>query len=217
MHQRRIASHSGFTLIELMIALSIVTVMLGVVGVFQWRSQESYEQTSAQAHAQNVCRIAATRALDELTGVAISRFVPDPTSALGTENLAFQRPTGVDDFGALTWSDQSRLELAMDTNEIENGLDDDGDRLIDERRLVLTRGVDTAAPQSVTLAHGVAEWFPGELGNAVDDNGNGIVDEHGFSVRRLGDLLFVRLSIEVPHSDGQIARWTIETATRLRN
>ena len=217
MQQRRNTSHSGFTLIELMVVLSIVTLMLSVVGMFQWRSQESYEQTSAQAHAQNACRIAATRALEELTGAAISRFVPDPTSALGTDNLTFQRPTGVDGFGAVTWSDQSRLALAMDTNEIDNGLDDDGDRLIDERRLVLTRGVNTATPQAVTLAHGVAEWFPGEVNNVVDDNGNGIVDEHGFSMRRIGDLLVLRLSIEVPHSDGQIARWTVETASRLRN
>jgi hypothetical protein len=83
---------------------------------------------------------------------------------------------------------------------------------------VLTRGVDTATPQAVTIAHGVPEWFPGEIGgNAADDNGNLLVDERGFSVRRVGDLLFVRLAVEVAHSDGQIARWTVETAAKLHN
>ncbi len=217
MQQRRTTAQSGFTLIEMMVSLTIGALILSLVGMIQWRSQESYEQTSAQARAQNLCRIAVTRVLDELGEVAISRFAPDPTSAFGTGSLAYQRPTGVDGLGALTWSDQSRLDLVMDTNELANGIDDDGDGLVDERQLVFTRGSDTATPHSVTLAHGVAEWFPGEVGNAVDDNGNGLVDERGFSLRRVGDLLFVRLSTEVPHSQGQIARWTIETAVRLRN
>ena len=217
MRTRNTTQRSGFTVLEVAISTTIMAFVAIALGMIQLRSQNSFRHTSAQSQAENTCRRAAARALAEMTGLAISRLVPDPTSSLGTDTLVFQRPASVSAVGAVTWSNQMRVSLVMDTGEVDNGLDDDGDRLVDERRLVLTRGVDTANPRAVTLCHGVAEWFPGETGNGADDNANGLVDERGFSVRRMGDLLMLRLAVEVPHSDGEIASWTVDTAVRLHN
>ena len=222
MRTHRTRARSGFTLVEVMITVTIMGLLLGAVGMFQLRSQDSFKQTSAQARAESLGRQAIARMMEELTGVSSSLFVQDPTSSLGSDTLVFQRPTNassaVSNVGTVTWSTQTRLSLVMDDGELDNGVDDDSDGLIDERKLVLTRDVNTASPMSVTLCHGVPEWFPGEAGgNAVDDNGNGIVDEKGFNVRRVGDLLYVRLAEQVPYSDGRVATCTVDTALVLHN
>src|SRR5262249_41383601 len=98
-----------------------------------------------------------------------------------------------------------------------NGVDDDGDGLVDERNLVMTRNVGTANEVSIVLCHDVARWYPGEISNVADDNGNGVVDESGFNVQRTGDLLTIRLCIEQPTAGGQKISATAETGVVLRN
>jgi hypothetical protein len=66
------------------------------------------------------------------------------------------------------------------------------------------------------LCHGVRELLEGEVADGDDDNGNGVSDEAGFNVHRVGDVLFVRLSVEESLENGTIVR-TLETSVRLRN
>jgi prepilin-type N-terminal cleavage/methylation domain-containing protein len=211
-------SRSGFTLMEVMIVITILGGLLGAVAMFQLRSEDSFQATSAQARADSLARQSMARIMEAVSGSSNAVFVPDPTSSLGTDTLTFQQPTAVSNAGVVTWSNQMRFALALDTGEVDNGLDDNGNGLIDERRLVLTLDVNTLTPKSVTLCHGVAEWYPGETGgNAIDDNGNGVVDERGFSVRRVGDLLNVRLAVQVGYSKGRVATATTDTALVLHN
>lgn len=217
MQRRNSCERSGFSLVELMIALSIALAIFGLLSAFQLRTQDSYRQTSAQSRVDSAARNATTRILDELSGIARALLVPDPSSALGSDTLTFQRPSAVSNTGAVTWSTQTRLALLMDDRETDNGVDDDGDGLVDERRLVLTREANTANPEPVTLCHGVPELYPGETENGVDDNGNGVVDERGFSVRRIGDLLCVRLAVQLVMSNGGTVTATVDTAVILHN
>ncbi|MBL8862462.1 MAG: prepilin-type N-terminal cleavage/methylation domain-containing protein [Planctomycetes bacterium] len=213
----RARSRAGFTLVELTVSAAILTLVLGSVGLFQLRSQEHTGSMLVNERAETQARRALTRIVDELRGVSAAFLVPDPTSVLGTSTLTYQRPADVTNTGVVVWGPPSRLALELEPGELDNGLDDDGDGLVDERRLVLTLGLGTAAERSVVICTGIAEFAEGEAGNGADDNGNGLVDEPGFSVRRVGDLLTIRLTVLVPLDGGGVLTRSTETSLVLRN
>lgn len=210
-------ARAGFTLIELVLAACIFGMLLGGVTYFQSKASSHGREISARSRAETQARRAVERVLDELCGISSALLVPDPTGPLGSDQLTFQKPATVSNAGVVAWSTPNRLALALDDGETDNGLDDDGDGLVDERRLVLTRAFGAANQANVTLCHGIAAWYPDELGNGVDDNANGAVDERGFNVQRIGDLLHVRVCVQVAAGTGEVAEWTVDTAVRLRN
>jgi hypothetical protein len=199
------------------LAACIFGLLLGGVTYFQSKASSHGREISARSRAETQARRAVERVLDELCGISSALLVPDPVGALGSATIAFQKPASVSNAGVVAWSAQNRLALVLDDGETDNGLDDDGDGLTDERRLVLTRAVGAPNEVTVTLCHGIAAWYPGELGNGVDDNLNGATDERGFNIQRIGDLLHVRVCVQVPAGPGEIADWTVDTAMRLRN
>lgn len=211
----RPVARRGFTLVELAVSLTILASILTALGWFQITSQSSYRQTAARAEAESKARHASVRVMAELTGVGTNTLIPDPTSNFGTSTLVFQKPTAVSNVGVVTWGTPSRLELQND--EADDGVDNDGDGLIDERRLVLVRGVGTAAEKTIVICHGVPEMAPGEFDNNIDDDLDGLVDEAGFNVRRTSDLLRISLTVERALSDGTSIESTMNTALVLRN
>jgi prepilin-type N-terminal cleavage/methylation domain-containing protein len=212
--QRRSA---GFTLIEMMVSSVILSILLGAVVMFQMQSNELTRDSAARAQVETEARRVIDQIATELTGVGHSLLVPDPLGTLGTDTITFQKPLAVSATGVVTWSTRTRIGLVIDAGEVQNGVDDDGDGLIDERNLVMTRNVGTANEIATILCHDVSRWYPGETGNVADDNGNGVVDESGFNVQRTGDLLSIRLSIEQPTAGGQTIVATAETGVVLRN
>jgi len=214
---QRAPARAGFTLLELVLAACIFGLLLGGVTYFQSKASSHSREISARSRAETQARRAVERVLDELSGISSALLVPDPIGALGSDQLTFQKPATVSNAGVVAWSTPDRLALALDDGETDNGLDDDGDGLVDERKLVLTRAAGAANQQVVTLCHGIAAWYPGETGNGVDDNANGATDERGFNVQRIGDLLHVRVCVQVAAGAGEVADWTVDTAMRLRN
>ncbi len=219
MSLRRIGRRSrrgAFTIFELLISVAMLAVIFGAVGLFQSRSHDQTQAGLARETAESHARRALDRAAEELRGVGMSLLNPDPTSALGTSTLTYQRPTGVVS-GAIVWGTPSRLRLELEPGETNDGSDEDLDGLVDERRLVLVRNVGTLAEQEVVICTGVAELAAGELANGADDNADGLVDEPGFSIRRVGDLLTVQLTVEANAGSGQTVSSRIATNIALRN
>jgi prepilin-type N-terminal cleavage/methylation domain-containing protein len=208
---------AGFSLVEMLIGIVVTSVLLCAVAVVQRRSTSASKVMQARALAESAARRALDRVAAELTGVEQSFNQPDPTGSFATSAMTYRHPIGVSNAGVVLWSTPSRLELQLDPRETNNGLDDDGDGLVDERRLVLIRGFGTAGAQTVVLCNGIPELMEGELPNAVDDNGDGVIDESGFNIHRLGDLLTVRLCVQQPYAGNQIAVSTLETSIVLHN
>ncbi len=208
---------AAFTLLELVISVAMMGVVLGSVSLFQVRSQEHTDSMLVSERVETQARRTLIRIADELRGVGTGLLVPDPTSSLGTSNLLFQRPTDVTNAGVVVWGAPSRLQLELEPSETNDGVDQDGDALVDERRLVLTRDIGTIDQKSIVLCTGIAELANGEVGNGSDDNGNGLVDEPGFSIRRVGDLLTIRLTVLAPSGGGASVSTSTETSVVLRN
>ena len=207
----------GFTLLELVISVGVLGLVLTALGLLQSRSTAESKSLQARGTAETNARRALDRVAGELTGVGRSLIFPDPTTSFGTSALTYQRPTGVSNAGIVTWSTASRIELQLDPREVDNGIDDDRDGLVDERRLLYTREFGTANARSVVLCTNLPELVPGETVNGLDDNGNTLVDEAGLNIRRIGDLLNLRITVQQPFDGDQIATVTLETSVVLHN
>lgn len=208
---------SAFTLVELVVSVSIMGLLVGSMGVFQARSREHTDSILVRERVETQARRALTRVVDELRGVGFSLLVPDPTSSLGASTLTFQKPVDVTAGGAVVWGSASRLELELEPGETDDGSDEDGDGLVDERRLVLTRGIGTAGERSIVLCTDIPELAEDEAPNGADDDGDGLVDEPGFSIRRVGDLLTIRLTVLAPMAGRDPVASSLETSVVLRN
>jgi hypothetical protein len=137
----------------------------------------------------------------ELSSAGAGTLSPNRGLALGSDHLTFQVVSGYAG-GAVQWSAPAAFALKLEPGELDNGKDDDGDGLVDERDLTYTQG-----GQETIWAHGVCELLEGEKANGKDDNGNGLKDEAGLS-SPAGGTLILRLSLEARDlREGRCARW----------
>jgi len=134
---------------------------------------------------------------------------------LGTSTLDFQACVGtagkVPLFGPV-----QRLALELEPSELDNGLDDDADGLVDEGLVTWTTDLGGPSPRRAVLATGVGELLEGELANGADDNGNGLTDEPGLVFDADGERLILRLTLQRTN-DGRVSVRTSETSILLRN
>jgi hypothetical protein len=215
-HVRGHGSRAGFSLLEVLLSLGLLGSLLGSVAMIQKRCQSASSAATLQTTANLKASRLADRVVRELSTMGATGAIPDPTSSLGTDGIMFQQALGVN-AGAVQWDVPMRFALQLADGELDDGLDNDSDGLVDERALVMTRNVGAGTERTSVLCSELTELFPGETSNALDDNGNGVVDERGFSLRRVGDVMQVRVCVECASSDGTRAIASIETALHLRN
>jgi prepilin-type N-terminal cleavage/methylation domain-containing protein len=208
---------AAFTLIELLVSMAVLALVISAMGMVQIRTQQASKVTLTRTLSEMAAQRALDRIVGELTGVGRSLIFPDPVSNLGTSALTYQHPTGVNAAGVVQWDTPCRLELQLEPGEMDNGIDDDGDGLVDERRLVLTKNFGTANARAIVLCSGIPELLEGETANGLDDNGNGLIDEPGFCVQRVGDLLTIHLTVQRARGGGQIETSTVQTSIVLHN
>jgi len=208
---------SGFTLVELAIVALLISVLMAAVGLFESTNRQTIEQSSAVGSAQERAHAMMERVLRELGGASTATLVPDPISAQGSDEIVFQKSTGVTNAGVVIWSTRTRIALEPEDGETLDGTDDNHNGLVDECRLVLTHDFGTAAARTLVLGHRLPAHFPGETTNGADDNGNGVIDESGFSVQRVGNLLRVRLATQVRGVGRNWVSWQEDSSLRLRN
>jgi prepilin-type N-terminal cleavage/methylation domain-containing protein len=209
------STRAGFTLIELAIVTLVFAVLMGAFALVSVTSHKTYRESSRAAVLDQRLRRALDSISSELRVVAGSLMAPDPQNALGTDRIDFRQALGIVN-GKVTWGPQSRIAFEFAPGEINDGVDNDGNGMVDDGWVVLTRDVGGAA-QRFVLCRGVREAVPGEPINGLDDNGNGVTDEGGFNLQRVGDVMIIRLSIEGPGLDGATFVRTGQTSIRLRN
>lgn len=207
---------AAFTLIEVAISVVVLGLMMGIFGMVTATSNSAYQTTSATNTLDVNGRRTLTRIASELASIGGSVLAPDPTGNFGAATIQYQTAADVVN-GAVVWGQNTQLGFEYSTGEVDDGLDNDGNGLVDEGVVVLTIGVGGANPQRVVLCHDVRELADGEVLNGADDNGNGIADEAGFNVQRVGDVMIVRLCLERRGAENSTIVRTHQTSVRLRN
>jgi type II secretory pathway pseudopilin PulG len=207
---------SAFSLVEIVLAVAILGSVLGTVALVQSRGESLTRSATAENHVNVLAARVADRVVREISSMGSSGAIPDPTTSLGTDSITFQQAFGIVG-GVVQWGPPMRLQLELGRNENANGADDDGDGLVDERALVLIADLGGPEERRTVLCDGISALYPGETSNALDDNGNGVVDERGFNLRRVGDVMQVRICVSRAVQGGSAAVATVVTSVRLRN
>jgi len=189
---------SGFTLIEALISAVLASLLFGSIVMAVNRGAGVFEQSVANNDVDSRgARIVdlITRELLAATEGSLSPNLHTPIGAntLWTSTLDYRHAVGW--AAGVQFGDPMRITLEMEDGEVDNGVDDNNNGLIDERKIVR---IDNPGPneQRLVLAHGVSAFLEGELANGADDNGNGVIDERGLCFDLTGNTLNVRLSLE---------------------
>ncbi len=208
-------ARAGFSAIELAITSLLLVMLLGAAGIVGRTNMETYKLTTSLRNADVAAQRAVQRIASELKFTGASRLNPDPELNGFVSSVDFDQVVDIVN-GEPVWAPLARIAFEYEPGELNDGIDNDGDGLIDEGRIVLTRNVG-GVPTRVVLVNGVSEYAEGELPNGIDDNGDGLVDEPGFCIQRNGDVLDLRLTVEAVDPQGRVFQRTVETSVRMRN
>jgi hypothetical protein len=208
----------GWSLVELLIAVTLVAMALAIPLQLVDTSNKSYLVGATAAELDTRARSAVDRiaGLLQTSSVAV---IPQAGGGPGTwvSRVDFQEPDGWGAGGPI-WGPPQRVELQLEPGEANDGLDDDGDGLVDEGRVVWTVDVGGAGERAHVVCGGVREAQPGEdPDNAVDDDGDGLVDEPGLAFVFDGDRVTVLLTLEARAPDGTRVSRTARRTVALRN
>jgi len=205
----------GFSLVELLIVITVLSLAIGSVAMVGRASERAYSTGTTAALLEEHTAAAMHRITAELEIAMLGSVTPDPT-ALGTEEILYTQPAGL---GGATVIPTPLRRLAFDyeVGEIDDGIDNNGNGLIDEGRVVLWEDFGGSGERQRVLTRWVTELLPGEDPNGLDDNGNGLVDECGFTVVRMGETFVVWLSLQRRDGQGHSLTRSARSAMRLRN
>ena len=207
---------NGFTLVEALIATSLLAILFIAVAQASARASDAFDEGSAE-HALSTT---AHRGLERITQAiefadgGILANLGDP--AFEVADVTFSVPREWNGTNVV-WSGPIRIFAEREPGELDDGLDNDGDELIDELQVVQVENEGQPDERRLVLASGVAELFEGETANNLDDNGNVLIDEGGLSFSATGSMVTVRLSCQRRDEAGRLLSKTAETAVRLPN
>ncbi len=210
------STRSGGTVIEVLVAVSVLALLMGAVGSTMLHGGDAYKQGLANAVLEGQARRLLDRIVAEFPDVDRSTLTPNPVAPFWASTVSYARCQGWAG-GAMVVGPTRSIRLALEAGELDNGIDDNGNGLIDERSVLLVP--DTATPaETVGLGSYVRELAQGEVQNGVDDNANGLIDEAGLFFLNDGNgTLTISLTLERPDAWGRPVTRTVRTAVRMRN
>jgi prepilin-type N-terminal cleavage/methylation domain-containing protein len=208
-------SRAGFTLIEMSIALVLMSVLGGLY--FMTTKSTTNAVGTGVAVAELDARVVRVvdRVCESLKSSSDDLVTPQATAPFSSNEIEFKRGLGADAGGAVVWGPLERFVLQYD--EANDGLDDDGDGLVDEGRLVWLENPGTATERTTILCQGVREYLEGETFDGDDENSNGLIDERGFALDFAGDRVTVRLTLVALDRSGHPLTSSAQRSVVFRN
>jgi len=201
---------AGFSLVELTIGIALTAAMVLAVVATTSATTRAYEVHRAEQDLT----MQAARVLDAVA----SEFADAELGSLVTapsDSATYRRCTGW--AGAAQFGEPTRVFFELDDRELADGLDNDGDGLVDEGKVVRIRDVGTPQEMRVVLTHNVAGLLDGEVADGDDDNDNGLIDERGLAFDVADDVLTIRIGLESLDPRGRRLSAVVETSVRIRN
>lgn len=207
---------SGVTLIETIIATILLASLVAGIYSVLFRGMDFYDQGVTAAGLDRRAQHALEQISDELvlSGLDVVTPVAIPPYATGT--ITLQRNLGWSG-DQVSWGPPTVFELQPDPGDPADGVDNNGNGLVDEKILVRYEMTAGGATRRTVLTRWVRPLLEGEIDNNRDDNGNGLIDEPGFCLDRIGDVWTLRLSLERNDGAGRRVTRTLESAVTPRN
>jgi prepilin-type N-terminal cleavage/methylation domain-containing protein len=210
--------NAGFTMLEITVAISLMSVIGGAM-LLATETTSSAMKTGAVLSDLDIQGGRALDMIAERLASAKRRDIfpaePAAVSPFHTSTIDFQGREYVAPIVVL--DDLARIEFEMDPDETDNGVDDNGNGLIDEGIAVLTTDIGLATEMRTVIVRGVSGFLEGEIGgNGADDNGNGLRDETGLSFDFNGDRVTIRLTLVRADKQALWIERTFERTVALR-
>jgi prepilin-type N-terminal cleavage/methylation domain-containing protein len=208
MSRRNPAAQGGFTLVEVVMVAALLGLILGAIAMSLkttsqsltaddqvGRAMESLQRCAVRiAHLARSCAITTYRVNSVAADVPLRATAPnqwiEPQDGEPRTAIQFRSADGRLSMNAQALTQPREFRIRLDPGEVLNGLDDDGDGLIDQGTLVMTyEGVEV------------------ELGHKVESATFTLTDR----------LLAIDLVSGVRRRDGSVQRFKIHETTYLRN
>ena len=212
-------SRVGTTLLELTITLALMSVVFGATAMVGRSGARLFGSSMSRVELEARARRTLARIQEELLLSDHGSLDAFPESPLWDERLSFEQPQGMSlRDGEIDWR-TTLIEFRHEEGEVDDGVDNDGDGLVDEGMVVLVRNWNQADELTVVLCRGVSEFLEGEdpAVDADDDNGNGLIDEAGLCFELIDGSLNVHLTVQGLDPDGFEILRTFQTSIWLRN
>jgi prepilin-type N-terminal cleavage/methylation domain-containing protein len=216
LHDNTAGRRGGFSLVEVLVAAALLAVVLSSVALVGGAADKAYRTGTIESHLESKVAIAVDSMVDELRIAGVDTITPDPIPGVGASNIRYVQATGITN-GEIDWTPLRTLRLELETGELDDGIDNNANGLIDEGRILLIEDLGGPDERQWVLTRWVAEFLEGEIENGLDDNGNGLVDESGFLVERIGESYVIRLTLQRRTVEGYLLTRTAQTSTKPRN
>ena len=211
------ASRSGFTLFELMVAMALASVFGMTILMTADTTASAFRTGATVGQLEQMTRDVLQRISERLESADFPSTVPKLEAPFHSDRIDYQRvigyTAGVRDFGP-----PERIVLEYSPSDPNDGVDNDGNGLVDECRILWVENPGLANERHIVLSRWVSEFMENEIdGNLADDNGNGLEDERGLSFDFSGGRLTIRLTLQQRDSDGTLITRSLSRTLTLRN
>lgn len=207
---------AGYTMLELMVGLVLGVSMLASLGLTTSMAMGTYKESQANEEIDALIHRTLDVLARDFEEAGRGGLTPDPSGPLGADGLTYRKSLGYAG-GTVVWSNLMRVDLELEPGEIDDGIDNNGNGLADERMVVWRENPGQPNERRVVRCHFVSELLEGEVVDGDDDNGNGLTDESGLSFSVQGDVLTIRMTLERNGPAGRLITRTARTSVRLRN
>lgn len=191
---------AGFSLVEVLIASAVLAILVSAVLGIMVVGLQTFNSGNAITVIQNQARRIMDSIAKEIQPAGLSTISPTPPAlgSAGTHTITFQPCTGYD--GASDppqqWGNVTTIAFAYDSGETNDGVDNNGDGLIDEG-LVTKTVVGATSSQTKILGH----W----------------VKENGLSFNLDGTLLTITLEMQKRGGKNELLETSLTTTVQIKN
>ena len=207
---------AGASLIEVLIASTLAAVAIGGALSFAGENFRSTETLKSLSQLNTRAHRAMETMFANLLEAGVNSLPSGPLPPSEVSRMPFRRPVGFNG-GSVQWGPEHLIELERDPSDPDDGVDNNGNGLVDECRIVLR--IRPGQPDEVVtvLATRVAEFMRGELPNGLDDNDNGLIDEPGLVFERDDNTIVINLTMQQRGPQGRVFTRMVNSSFVLRN
>jgi hypothetical protein len=209
-------SRAGFTVVEVVLGGLFLASLLLVAGLATDRCLALFRQRRATEELSTKTHRLLQQVVSELAFARASTLAPGTLATQGASSIRFQRSLGVE-AGVPTWGPFTVLRWERDPGETDDGLDENGNGLVDEGQLVWIEDEGLPGERRVVLGRGLCELLPGESFDGTDEDGDGRVDERGLCFTFAADTLTIQLGLQSAAPSGTLLTKVVEAAVYPRN